>query len=165
MSTMLGQLNISEGFKPVDLQTAANDGDWVSMEEYDRIVVLFLSAIGTAADDPTLTIEQADTNAGGNSKGLNFTRIYTKQAATDLSSTGVFTVVTQTAASTYTEATAAEQDLIWAVEFKADELDVANGFDHIRGRVADVGTNAQLGVLLYLHGFPRKATETHLSPL
>jgi len=147
---LLEMIQIVEGFKPVDLQDGANSGDYVSLQNYKGCAVVFMSAVGTAADDPTLTIQQASDVAGTGVKALNFTVIARKQAATDLSAVGQWTRTTQTAANTYTEATSAEQDSIWVVDFDADELDVDNDFDCIRATVADVGSNEQLGVLFYV---------------
>ena len=155
MMRLLEQITIVEGFPTVDLQTGANNGDYVSLKQWRKCVVVFTSGVGTASDDPTLTIQQAKDVSGGSVKALNFTTIYRKQAATDLSSTGQWTKTAQTAANTYTEVTAAEQSLIWAVEFDADELDVANGFDCLRATVADIGSNAQPGSLQYILGDPR----------
>lgn len=159
------KINIVEGFLPVDLQTGANDGDWVSLRNYHNCAVVFVSAVGTAADDPTLTMEQATDVAGAGAKALNFTVIHRKQAATDLTSTGTWTRTTQTAAATFTEATAAEQDLIWIVDFVDMELDAANDFDCLRGRVADIGGNAQLGYLFYALYNPRVAQATIASAI
>lgn len=152
---MLSHLQIAQGFLPVDLSAGANDGDWVSLEQYRRCLVVLYGAAGTAGDDPTLTLEQATSAAGGGAKALTFTDIFRKQAATSLLAVGQYTKTVQAAAGSYTEATAAEQALIWVVEVDARDLDHANGFKFIRGRVADVGTNAQLGALLYVLGEPR----------
>lgn len=154
-SPLLSRLQIAEGFPTVDLSTGANTGDWVSLENYARCLVLFRSGVGTAGDDPTLTIEQASDSAGTGAKSLTFTVIYRKQAATDLSGTGQWTKTTQAAANTYTNATAAEQSVIWAVDVEASDLDVSNGFKFLRATVADVGANAQPGDLLYLLYEPR----------
>ena len=142
--------DIIEGFAPVDLQTAANNGDYVSLANAGHVAVVFQSGLGTAGDDPTLTIQQASDNAGTGAKALNFTTIYRKQAATSLAATSAWTKTTQTAANTYTNATSAEQDALWVVEFDADQLDVDGGFDYIRATVADIGANPQPGVLLYI---------------
>ena len=64
-------VNLVEGVLPVDLQTGANDGDYVSLKEYHYCAVVFLSAIGTATDDPTLTLQQATDVAGGSVKDLD----------------------------------------------------------------------------------------------
>lgn len=155
MPQILEQMQIVEGWPIVDLQTADNTGDWVSLKNYKHLAILFASAVGTAGQDPTLTVNQATSAAGGSSKALTFTTIYRKQAATSLASTGTWTKTTQAAANTYTNDTSAEQDLIWVVEFDSDQLDVDNGFCFVNATVADVGGAAQLGYLLYLLSEPR----------
>jgi len=154
MEMLLEKLQLVEGFPAVDLQTGANNGDYVCLENYNRVVVLFVSGVGTNGDDPTLTIQQASDVSGTGAKALNFTTIYRKQAATNLTGTSQWTKTTQAAANTYTNTDAAEQSLMWAVEFKATDLDLDNNFDCIRATVADVGTNTQPGYLLYILGEP-----------
>ena len=111
-------------------------------------------AAGTAGDDPTITLVQAQDVAATGEKPLNFTRIDTKQGA-DLTAVGTFTTVIQAAANTYTDATSAEVQAIWVIDIKSEDLDVDNGFDCIKASVSDVGTNAQLGCLLYIGHDPR----------
>lgn len=166
-SMLLEQLQIVEGFPAVDLQGGANNGDWVSLANYKRVLILFASGLGTNGDDPTLTVQQATDNAGSGAKALNFTTVYKKQAATSLAAVGQWTKVTQSSGNTYTNTDAAEQSVLWAVEFEAAELDVDGGFDHVRATVADIGNNAQPGYLLYLLGEPRHAAapEAMLSAL
>lgn len=164
MSQLVHNSQIVLGFAAVDLQTAANEGDFVCLNKFNHVAVIFHSAIGTAGDDPTLVLQQATTVAGGGVKDLDFTRIYTKQAATDLTAVANFTLQTQTAATNFTDTDAAEQMLIWVVEFDAAELDVDNGFDCIRATVADVGSNAQLGALFYILTEPSyAASEANIS--
>lgn len=155
---LLEEIMIVPGFRPVDLSAGANAGDYVSLDEYESIVVVFHSAIGTAGDDPTLTIQQAQDNAGTGVKALNFTELWVKQAATNLLAVAQWTKVTQAAANTYTSAVSAEQEALWAVPFHVSDLDRENGFTHIIASVADVGTNAQLGALYYILGHPRTKT-------
>lgn len=163
----LDEIDIVEGFKPVDLQTAANNGDYVSLKNHTGALVVFIAAVGTAGDDPVISLQQASAVAGTGVKDLNFTEIFKKQAATDLSATSVWTKVTQAAAASYTDATAAEIDKIWVIPVKADSLDVAGGFDCFRANVADVGGNAQLGTLFYILYGPRfvKAPDAKLSAI
>jgi len=139
---------ICSGFVPVNLATAANNGDWVNMQYYHKLVVVFFKGAGTAGDDPTLTLLQAMSNSGGSSKALNFTKIWVKQGT--LTSVTQYTLTTQSAANTYTDATSAEVEAIWVVEIDAADLDTANGFKFVQASVADVGSNAQIGALLYL---------------
>jgi hypothetical protein len=148
---LLEQLQIVHGFVPIAL-TTARTGDVVSLKGYRRCGVLFYKGIGTAGDDPTLTIEQGTDVAFGTNKALTFTDIYKKQDPTSLADVGQWTKVTQTAANTYTDATSAEQAAMWWVEFKAEDLDIKNDYDCIRASVSDVGTNAQLGCVLYFLG-------------
>ena len=146
---------IVSGFVPVDMQAGANTGDWVSVENFNHVAIVFFKAAGTAGDDPTITVTQATDAAGTSSKALNFTRIYTKQGT--LSSVANFTLNTQSAANTYTDATSAEVQAIWVIEFDADDLDVSSGFTPVQASVADVGSNAQVGACLYLATEPRYA--------
>lgn len=152
----LGSLiDIVGAFRPVDLQTGANNGDYVSMKNYAGILVVFHSAIGTAGDDPTLNIDQATDNAGAGSKDLSVSgsarKVFKKQAATDLLSTGVWSLAdSDISGGNWTNATSAEEEALVTIWIDASDLDVANGFDFIRATVADVGTNAQLGACYYI---------------
>ena len=106
--------------------------------------------IGTAGDDPTITLAQGTDIAFGTTKALTFTTIYTKQDATKLSDVGQWTKVSQSAAATYTDATSAELACLWAIDVKAEDLDTAANYDCIRASIGDVGTNSQIGCIFYL---------------
>lgn len=134
---------------PVDSQTAANNGDYVSLKNYDRCTILVYKAAGVAGDDPVLTVTQAQDVAGTGVKALNFTRIDAKVGAQ--TGVGTFTTVTQAAGNTYTDAVSAEAQGLFAIEFKADDLDVNNGFDCLKIAVPDTGAaGAQLLCALYV---------------
>lgn len=150
---------IAEGFLPVDMAAAANNGDYVSVANFKHIAVVHFGAVGAAGEPPTLTIQQATSAAGGGVKALNFTRVDVKQAATNLQGTAQFTTVTQAAGNTYTSASNGDKARLWVVEFDADELDVDNGFKFIRATIADVGATAQLGCVLYILTEPRYASQ------
>ena len=145
----LEYMQIVPGFPPESLTTA-----WVatpvSLKNYRRCVVVFSKGIGTAGDDPTITIEQGTDMAFGTSKALPFTEVFVKQDLTTLNHVGQRTKVTQAAADTYTDTTSAEQQAQWEIAFKAEDLDVANGYTCIRAKLGDVGTNAQLGYIYYI---------------
>jgi hypothetical protein len=152
---ILEKLQIVGGFVPVDLQTAANTGDYVSFKNYGRCAVVFFKAAGTAGDDPTITLTQAQDVAGTGVKNLTFDRIDVKQGT--LTAIGQFTQLANTDHD-YTEATSAEAQALWVIDVKAEDLDIANGFDCLKAAVGDVGGNAQLGSLLYLLHEPRFAS-------
>lgn len=147
-SLLVERAQICAGFGPVDTSAAANNGDWVSMKDFDSCAIIFFKGAGTAGDDPTLTLKQATDVSGTGAKALNFSRVDYKQGT--LTSLGTFTTAMQAPANTYLDATSAENAGIYVVEVKSDDLDVNNGFDCVQFSVADIGTNAQLGAALYL---------------
>ena len=115
--TILEHVQVVQGFLPVDLSVAQNDGDWVSLKHYRHLAILFHAGVGTSGDDPTLSVQQAQDVSGTGAKALNFGTIYVKQAAVDLTGVGQFPKITQTPADTYTQEDAAEQSLLWIIEF------------------------------------------------
>lgn len=145
---------IAAGIIPVNLATAANDGDWVSLKNYGHVAIVVFKGAGTAGEDPVLTCRQAQDVAGTGAKALTFTRIDAKVGA-DLFTVGTFTVVTQAAGNTYTDAVSAEAQAIFVVEFDADELDIKNGFDCVQVQIPDVGAGAQIGGALYILTEPK----------
>ena len=145
---LLHMLNIEAAFVPVDMQTAANNGDWVNLSLYDKCLCVLFKAAGTAGDNPIFTLKQASDAAGTGAKALNFTAAYQK-IATDVTTVAQFTRATQAAASTYTPTSAATQAII-AVEVRASDLDMANGFQFVQLSIPDTGVNAQLGCGFYV---------------
>lgn len=153
---LLEKMQIVAGFVPVNMATAANNGDWVSLKNYSRCAIVLFKGIGTAGEDPTITLLQAKDVAGGSSKALTFTRIDSKVGTQ--TGIGTFTTTTQAAANTYVDAVSAEAEAIIVIDILATDLDIANGFDCIQAAVADVGINAQIGGLLYLLHEPKFQT-------
>ena len=154
---LVENFNIVAGIIPVDLQTAANNGDYISMKNYGHVTIVLFTGIGTAGDDPVITLDQATDVSGTGAKTLNIDEIYHKTGATALSAVGTFTRVTQTAQDGYDTAAidGAENEQILVIEIDKDDLDSDNNFDCLRAVVADVGGNAQLGSLLYILSDPR----------
>ncbi|MES2210966.1 MAG: hypothetical protein V4515_12410 [Chloroflexota bacterium] len=148
MARLTEETQIAVGFVPSDLAAAAQSGDWVSLKNYDHVAIVLSKAAGAVGEIPTITVQQAQDVAGTGAKGLNFTRIDVKNGA-DLFAIGQFTKVTQAAASTYAIA-AGNTQVLYVIEFDAQELDKANGFDCIRATFNDVGVTAQLGAVIYI---------------
>ncbi len=165
MSMLIQNSNIVVGVVPVDLQDGANAGDWVSMKDYNRCTIVVVTAIGTAGDDAELDLNQATDNSGTSTKALTFTDIYEKIGATAISAVGQYTLTTQSASGTYTNATSAENEALQVIEVQASDLDATNDFDHIQLSIADVGGNAQLGTVLYILHEPRHAAQITPSAL
>jgi hypothetical protein len=166
-------MQFASGFVPVNLATAANTGDWFSLANYGRIAFLFHKGAGTAGEDPVITIQQATAAAGTGAKALNVTRVDTKQGA-DLAAIGTFTVSTSASpatndtfsTNTWTNSTLAEEQAIVVIEFRAQDLDVNNGFYFVQASIADVGTNSQIGSLqaiLYEPRYPQQVLPSALA--
>ncbi len=149
---------------PVDTQTGANAGDWVSMKWYQRCLCVLYKAAGVAGDDPVFKLQQATVVAGSDAKDLLFTEIYSKVGTQ--STTGTFTKVTQAAATSYTDTVSAEAQAIIAVDVRWDMLDIDNGFCCINLSIADTGSaGAQLGCAFYLLYGAREAKATTASAI
>lgn len=134
---------------PVDSQSGANNGDWVSLKNFERCTVVVIKAAGVAGDDPVITLKQASDVSGTGAKALNFTRVDSKVGAQ--TGIGVFTTNTQAAGNTYTDLVSAEAQGIFAIEVKAEDLDVNNGFDCVQLSIPDTGSaGAQLLSAIYI---------------
>lgn len=143
-------VQVVPAFLPVNMAGSANTGDWISLKNYHRVTIMLVKAAGTAGDDPVITLQQATNVAGAGAKALAAVdKVYVKQGA-DLATVGTFTLVTQTASDSYTDAAAAEAQAVWLIDIQSEDLDVDGGFDCIQASVADVGTAEQLGCALYL---------------
>ena len=155
---------VVSGFVPTD-SGGAETGDYVSFKHYNRCTVIYFTAVGTAGDDPVLTFSQATTVAGGGDKPLTVVETIHHKADADLTTLGVNTKVTQTAAATYSDLTHAELQKIYQIDVTAEELDVANDFDCMRVAVADVGTIGQFMAMIYIMSEPRYAEDILLSAI
>ena len=124
---------------PIDLNSGANAGDWVSMKNFERLTICVLASAGTAANDLTMTVSQAVNVSGGSSKALNaITSLAVKQGAS-LAAIGQYSEVTQAADEQYTEATNGESQLLYVTDILAEDLDVDNGFDCVQVSLNQVG--------------------------
>ncbi len=165
---LLERLNLVLCAEPVDTNDGATTGDYVSMSQYESCLVVLLMGDGTAASDIDILLYQATTAAGGDVKVLNALetgRIYRKSAAdyaTLAASTGLWTKVTQaTADEAYEPDDSGEEVGIIALEVKASDLDVTNGFDWIRADFTDPGA-AKICGFLYILGDPKNANAPEL---
>jgi hypothetical protein len=160
---MLDQMQIAAGFVPVNLATAANNSDWVNLKAYGRVLIVFFKgAAASGTEDPTVTVLQATDVAGTGSKALTISRAWTKTDA-DLTTIGQFTAGSPST-NTLTVASSAQKAAIWVMEVLAGDLDKNSGFCCVQANVADVGSVAQLGCLLYVLGEPRQSDTPVLNP-
>lgn len=141
--------DIVPAFVPVDMQTGNNGSNWINMALAERVLCVVFKGAGTAGDNPVVTINQASDSSGTGSKALTFTKTRAKIGAIATAANQIWTVATQAAAGTWTPTSAASVALL-AVEIRATDLDLANGFNHIQLTVPDTGSNAQLGCGFYI---------------
>ena len=153
------KLQIVSAVVPVNLATAANNGDWVCFKNFGRIAVVVFKGIGTAGEDPVITLLQAKDVAGTGSKALGFTRI-DKKVGTQ---TGIGTFTTSTSAAPAANDTFNKAVVV--IDVAAEDLDIVNGFDCIQASIADVGAGAQIGGVLYLPHDPRNVAKTLASAI
>lgn len=149
---------------PLDLQTARS-GDYVSLKNAAGVLFVVVKGVGTDNDDPTFTLRQATAVAGTAVKDAAvITEYWEKEALTDLTGTGTWTRVTQTAAATIAPGDpSAQSAAVYAFYVDADMLDVDGGFDCVVVNSADTGNNAQLGcVIAILCGLRHQAAPQNL---
>lgn len=151
---MLGRLfDIAACITPVDLQTAQT-GKRIKVSNASRVCIICFKGVGTAADDPTWDVQQANAASGGTIKDLDVVDHYYLKDELALDGDEAWVKETQTAASEIADpggdGTSAEHEQIMVIEIDPDTMDVANGFRWISINCADVGVNAQLGCALVL---------------
>ena len=134
-------------------------GDYVSLKDYENLLVLIAFNDGTAASgDIDIEVYQATDNSGTDAKVLNALqtgRIYSKTNATTLAAVGQWTKETQaTADEIYDDETSGEKLGMIACEINAADLDADNGFDHVRCDL-DTVSSAKLVCGLYILGNPK----------
>lgn len=149
----LGNLfDLSVGVAPVDLSSAASTGKRVSLKNASAITIVLFKAAGTAGDDPTVTLKQHTASSGGTTANLAIIDHYYLKNATTLAGTETWSRVAQSAAATIADpggaGTSAESQQILALEVRAEQL--SDGYSYVSLDVADVGSNAQLGGVLYI---------------
>lgn len=149
----IGRLfDISIGAAPVDLSAAATTGKRVSLKNAAALTIVVFKAAGTAGDDPTVTLQQHTASSGGTSQNLATIDHYYLKNATTLAGTETWARKTQAAAATIADpggaGTSAESQQILVIEVLGTQL--ADGYSYVSLNIADVGTNAQLGCVLYL---------------
>ena len=138
-------------------------GDYISLKNYNKCLVLWCFGDGTATSgDIDIEVYQSTdvTNSLADAKALDVCvtgRIFSKVHASDLSAVGAWTKVTQASADEiYDDETSGEKLGMIAVEVRADDLDVDNGFDCIRCDL-DTIESAKLVCGLYILSEPRYA--------
>ncbi len=157
------QVQIVSGFLPADMNGGSGAADWVSLKNFSKLTIVLFKGVGTDGDDPTIQLIQGKTSGGGTPLALDvIDKIYVKQA-TDLLSTGTFTVRTQTADQDFVgDGTSAQETGLYIIDIYAEDL--ADDYEFVQASVANVGAT-QIGCLLYFLWPPRYGEQTLLSAI
>lgn len=128
------------------LTSTLGDTDYVSLKDHARLRITISIADGTTVTGSTITLKQATAVDGTSEKALAFTRML---ANTDYAASKAM-VETAVSSNTFTSQTTNSKDSLYIIDVKAEDLDVANGFDCVRvDGTGHAATNSRGVVVLY----------------
>lgn len=143
---LIERLRIVSSCVPIDTTGAAQSGDWVNLKYYRRMLVVIQQG-AWAGGTPAVTFSQASDAAGTGAKALAYAERWDATALTN-------DVPAKTAVTSSTSNLAAAANGTMLVEFHCQDLDLVNGFTHIRVNIASPGANADLVCVLLILGDP-----------
>lgn len=130
------------------LATTNGDCDYVSLKGYEGCLIKIFVDNATTVTGGAVTLKQAtDVAATGGEKALSFAKMW---ANTDAAAGDTLTETAVTS-DTFTTSTTDNKNLVYVVDVKASDLDVANGFDCLRVDVL-LMANAVGAVVYELYG-------------
>lgn len=131
---------------PIDTTGAAQNGLWVSMAKYNRATVIIAVGNQTTISTPAVTLEQATSSAGAGGKALSFDWKVTSTAALSQSND----TYTRAAVSSDTFNLVATDNMLYMIDIRDTQLDIANDFKYFRVAIASPGANACPICVLYV---------------
>lgn len=122
MRSLIEEAKIINVLSPASRSSAAS-GDWVSMENYDKLTFIFSAGANTAGGN--VTVKQAKTAAGGSAAVMSFGHYYKMTASSD--------TYTKTDANTASSAECitvgnSDDNKIFVVELNAAQLSAGYAF-------------------------------------
>jgi len=148
MGKLGADFDIGTSIIPVDLADGANTGHRLNLKNYGGVAIVAYIAVGTAAEAPTITLQEHTAATAGTSQNLVEIATYHEKTELALDGDEAWSTTTQTAAATLTDATwdDAGQSLI---VFEVDAEQLSDGYAWISVNIADTGT-AHLGCVFYV---------------
>ena len=135
---------------------SAQDGAYVSMENYDSVIVMVATEVGTAGSDTKVGFQQAPVVGGTGEKRLIPSVAYYASAVA-LGAGGTFSKATIDSTGDI-ELVGERQDIL-LVEIQASEFDVAGGYSYIQ-MITDAGAaSGQIGGAWYIFNGARYAVD------
>lgn len=154
--------DVCSGIVAVNLGTAANTGHRLHMRNYETVAIVACFNNGTAAEAPTITLQEHNANTSGTSANLAVISEYYKKEEASLDGDETWTRVTQTAAATITNADWDDANQVLVV-FEVEAASLSAGYEWLSVNIADTGT-AQVGCVLYIpHGLKIQARPDSLA--
>ncbi|MBX9628099.1 MAG: hypothetical protein K2X82_30155 [Gemmataceae bacterium] len=126
-------------FAPKDQTGAATSSLWIKLADFKRLTWLIVVGDRAGATTPAVALNQAKTNAGGSSKALAFDVVAVSGVQAQTVNTDTLTPAA--VASDTFNMTAADATL-YAINVRADMLDINNGFKYVQLTIATPGANA-----------------------
>ncbi len=137
------QMKIVQGLAPVTLGGSGEDA--VSLKGYHRLTIILHINNGGAATGAAVTLKQSTVVALTDEKALAFS---TMRANLDCAATDTL-VVTAVTSDTFDTDNTNSKDLMYVIEVKPTDLDVAGGFDVVRLDLVAL-TDADVSILYLL---------------
>jgi len=150
MVSGLGRLfDIGLGIMTVNLNTAANTGKNISLQNCDGVGCLVYKSASGTTDDIAVDLQEVDGYAG-TPRDLDIITNYWVKSETTLDNDEAWVLTTQAVASEITAiAGTAEKEIMLYFEVMADQL--SDGYTHIAVNVPDLGaTDSGLGGVFYI---------------
>jgi hypothetical protein len=148
----LGRLfDIVAGVVPVDFATAGATGNRVNLKNAGGVtIVAFVGAAASGTEAQEFDVQEHSAASGGTSQDLNVVdHFYTKYEAT-LDGDETWSLATQDPAASEVTIAGADRDKQGIVVIEIEASQLSDGFNWISLNVADPGTVARLGGVLYL---------------
>ena len=141
---LIEQAKIVSGFGPAGASTSTSD--FVSMKGYARCCVIISTLNGSTVTGSAITLNQAQDVGNTNGKALGFSYQY---ANVDTAASDALTETAVTS-NTFTTNTTNSKSLLNIIEVKAEDLDMANGFDCFAVKLAtSANTTYTVTFILY----------------
>jgi hypothetical protein len=150
------QVKIVEGLLGVVPSTSTPD--YVSLKNFERVMILIQVKNATTVTGSAITLRQATSVAGGSEKALSFSKAYRNIDTAAADALAEFAVTSDTFTTNNTNS----KNLMYAIEVKAEDLDVNNGFDCIRAGTGDA-TAATVTVTYFLFGAKFPTTQAAIT--
>ena len=140
--------DVGSGVVPIDFGAGATTGHRVHLQNYGAVAFFGFINNGTAAENPTFTLQEHDTATGGVSQNLVVVDEFWQKEELALDGDEVWARVAQTAAATVTDVTWDDaNEVLFGFKVEAEEL--TDGFEWLSVNVDDPGV-AHVGCVFYV---------------